>query len=99
MKTLALTLIAAMSLGLTQDAEACSNHTKAVMKAPVVKVMVAPRISPAEAASLRSMKQKIAQYRARALRDGRLSKSEQLRLNQLQSRLTAKTRAYRSTVG
>ena len=99
MKTLAITLIAAMSLGFTQDAEACSNHTKAVMKAPVVKVMVAPRISPSEAAKIRSMKRRIAQYRARALRDGRLSRAEQIKLNQLQSRLNSKTRVYRSTIG
>jgi len=45
------------------------------------------------------MKQKIAQYRARALRDGRLSRAEQLKLNQLQTRLNSKTRVYRSTFG
>jgi len=100
MKTLAITLIAAMSLGFSQDAEACSRHyTKPVLKTPVVKVVVAPRISPLEAAKIRSMKQKIAQYRARALRDGRLSRAEQLKLNQLQTRLNSKTRVYRSTFG
>jgi len=100
MKTLAITLIAAMTLGFSQDAEACSrHHAKPVLKTPVVRVVVAPRISPSEAAKIRLMKQRLAQYRARALRDGRLSRAERTKLNQLQSRLNAKTRMYRSTVG